>query len=89
MTTTRADLLAHLDVLSDAGHPPVCWTVPMPERSVWTSEDPAEHVVAARLCRTCPAVTACAAYGLDHPKEAGVIGGLTEPERRCATKEKR
>ncbi|MBO1751718.1 WhiB family transcriptional regulator [Actinotalea sp. BY-33] len=78
----RAALLEHLDALSAAGHPAVCWTVPLTDRAVWTSDDATDQQHAANLCGPCPALTACRTYGLAHPKEAGVIGGLTEPQRR-------
>lgn len=78
----RTELLAHLDRLEDAGHPPVCRTVPIPDRFMWTSDDPADQDAAARLCRTCPAVQACRDFIAAHPREHGVYGGSTERDRR-------
>jgi hypothetical protein len=78
----RAELLAHLDRLDDAGHPPVCRTVPIPDRFVWTSDNPEHQDTAARLCRTCPAATACRDYIAAHPRERGVYGGSTDSQRR-------
>ncbi|NCT90153.1 hypothetical protein GXB85_04190 [Cellulomonas sp. APG4] len=82
--TARAEFLAHLDVLTEAGSPPTCWTLPMPDRGLWTSESTAEQRVAARLCWGCPALGACREYGTTtDPREvAGVLGGLTETQRR-------
>ncbi|WP_162177312.1 WhiB family transcriptional regulator [Actinotalea ferrariae] len=86
MTATRAEaraeLVAHLERLGDAGHPAVCHTVPVTERAAWTSDDPAEQRVAADLCRPCPALTACRDYGRAYPKERGVYGAETETDRR-------
>jgi hypothetical protein len=79
---TRTELLEHLDRLSDAGHPPACWRVPIADRGLWTSEDASQRAVAARICTTCPALTPCASYGVANPDEAGVIGGLSEAQRR-------
>lgn len=81
-TEARRVLLDHFDVLTDAGHPPTCWTVPLPERACWTADDPAEQAVAARLCQSCPALTACREYGTAFPKEYGVYGGRTDTQRR-------
>lgn len=83
--TTRAELLDHLDRLTDAGHPPPCWRVPVAERTPWTSDVPAEQALAARTCRGCPALAACAEYGREHPREVGVYGGRTEWDRRRTT----
>lgn len=59
--TTRADLFAHLDALAAAGHLPTCWTVPLADRAIWTSDEPADQRAAARLCGACPALTETAA----------------------------
>ncbi len=47
----------------------------------WTSESKAERDEAAKDCGACPVVTQCRQYGIDHPKELGVYGGLSERER--------
>ncbi len=47
----------------------------------WTSDNASERNEAARECATCPIVTQCRQYGIDHPKETGVYGGLNERER--------
>jgi hypothetical protein len=47
----------------------------------WTSEDPREQAIAATACQACPVLEQCRAYGLNHPKESGVYGGITEHER--------
>ena len=85
--TERAELLAHLDALALAGCPAVCRSVPIADRGLWTSDDPGDQRVAARLCAPCPAVTPCREYGLDHQRDAGAYGGPTETERRKAARE--
>ena len=50
--------------------------------SCWTSEDPAEQMVAARACRSCPALPVCRDYGQRHRSEVGVYGALTDYQRR-------
>ena len=62
-TAARAALLAELDRLSDHGNPPPCWTVALPERGCFTSDDDSEQALAARMCRPCPARAECRAYG--------------------------
>ena len=81
-TAARAALLAELDRLSDHGNPPPCWTVALPERGCFTSDDDSEQALAARMCRPCPAVEPCQAYGDAWPREAGTYGGRSEHERR-------
>ncbi|MCB2175602.1 MAG: WhiB family transcriptional regulator [Actinomycetales bacterium] len=80
----RAALLAYLERLSDNGARVPCREVDVPERSIWTSDDPEDQELAARLCVGCAGVKACDAYGLAWPKEAGVYGGRTDLERRKA-----
>jgi WhiB family redox-sensing transcriptional regulator len=36
---------------------------------------------AKRICSRCPVSDLCRAYGLAHPGELGIWGGLTEAER--------
>lgn|GEM_PF-2094031 len=47
----------------------------------WTSEEHHEQRLAAESCQRCPLQLPCRRYGIGHPKEAGVYGGLTERER--------
>jgi len=56
-------------------------------REWWTSESKAERVKAAKECGTCPALTQCRQYGVQHPKESGVYGGLIESQREQAARE--
>ncbi len=48
----------------------------------WTSEKSAERDAAAEACGDCPALTQCRDYGITHPEESGVYGGLTDIQRR-------
>lgn len=50
----------------------------------WTSEDPDFQALAAAACLDCPVLALCRDYGLEHHKELGVYGGLTEKDRRAA-----
>ncbi|NYI41502.1 WhiB family transcriptional regulator [Demequina lutea] len=60
---------------------------------LWTSDDTQEQKAAATACGQCPVLEQCRQYGIDHPKESGVYGGLTERQRtqaaRANTKAKR
>ena len=47
----------------------------------WTSDERADLKRAAVECGACPVLSQCRAYGLAHPKEQGIYGGLTKPER--------
>src|SRR5450830_493805 len=47
----------------------------------WISDDPAEQVAAALLCRGCAAQSDCDEFGLAHLGEFGVYGGRTDSER--------
>lgn len=44
---------------------------------------------AIALCRACPVVEPCRAYGLAHSSLKGIFGGLTEDERRRIRSESR
>lgn len=48
----------------------------------WTSSDTEEEQIASQACRYCPVLTQCRQYGLRHPKEEGVYGGLTRQSRK-------
>lgn len=53
-------------------------TVPI---EFWTSNDTQEQKAAATACGQCPVLAQCTAYGVTHPKEVGIYGGLTERQR--------
>lgn len=50
--------------------------------AAWTSDDPATQQFAARACLDCTAFLQCQQYATAYPAEAGVLGGLTELDRR-------
>lgn len=50
--------------------------------SWWTSDEPEFQDLAAAACLDCPVLALCQDYGLAHPDERGVYGGLTEDARR-------
>lgn len=57
------------------------------ESGHWTSEDRDERIVAARACRSCPALEVCRAYGQAWPNERGVYGAdprITRPKKETA-----
>jgi len=49
----------------------------------FTSDQPARQVEAAKACQRCPGLNPCRRFGIAHPGESGVYGGLTEAQR-CA-----
>jgi hypothetical protein len=55
-------------------------------RSWWTSDNATEQAAAAEACAGCPVLTQCRAYGIDHPKESGVYGAMTEKQRAQAAR---
>jgi len=65
-----------------------CRAVDSEPLAYWTSDDHTEQQLAAQACQPCPVIAQCAAYGLKHPKEAGVYGGLT-PGVRAASSRRR
>lgn len=88
---THADdhrqLAAYLARLEDNGQRVPCRDPRADVRDLWTSDEPARQAQAAVRCVGCPALKACDAYGLVHPREAGVYGGRTERDRQDAAKE--
>ena len=45
--------------------------------------------LARAICRTCPVKKACAEYGVEHIREVGIYGGLSERERRRERRRRR
>jgi len=41
---------------------------------------------AKKVCKSCPYITECGQWAMEHPEERGVWGGLSEQERRNARK---
>jgi len=78
----RRALLAVLAGHDAAGRRIPCHAVPVADRGAWTSDDPDDQALAARLCGPCPAIEACRLYGSTFPKECGVYGAMTEHDRR-------
>lgn len=75
-TTLTGDLLRLHAAVDAAGIPLPCTFDPR-----WISEDTAELHDAARHCAGCPVLDPCRAFGLAHPRELGVYGGLTGAQR--------
>lgn len=80
----RSRLLDQIDAHPDYQIPcraagPTAW---------WTSDEPGAQEAAAAACRAgpCPALAACAAYGLRWTDELGAYGGMTEKQRRQEAK---
>ena len=82
--TLRHDWLNLSALITETAHRQVvpCFNGNTQQRAHWTSDSAAECTSAARECGACPVVIQCRQYGVDHPKETGVYGGLTEKERR-------
>ena len=53
-------------------------------RALWTGTA-AQQTIAARQCPKCPVIAQCRDYGLQHPSEEGVYGGLTPHNRKDTT----
>lgn len=53
-------------------------------REFWTSDSLASRNQAAKACGPCPVLTQCRQYGVQHPREVGVYGGLIESWREHA-----
>ena len=56
-----------------------------PPPASWTSDDTTEQTAAATACGPCPVLAQCRTYGIDHPKETGIYGGLTPHQRKDTT----
>lgn len=75
------------DLAEDGEHVP-CLAA---EGTWFTNDDLEIQNAAARLCRDCPALAACASYITEHPEPAGAWAGTTENQRakrRTNNKEK-
>ena len=76
------DLLAMLDELQEAQ--------PWRARALCRNYDPelwfpgkgSSVLPAKKLCRKCPVLHECRVWGLTDPSASGVVGGLSENERR-------
>ena len=82
----RAALIAELDALEIGGARIECRT--SEDRRWWHSPDIALQRKAARKCDGCPALEACAEFGLTYPYMTGVYGGRTESDRMRYAKKK-
>lgn len=60
-----------------------------PGPNTWITTDPDRQQIAAEACRSCPALEACRQYGIDHPAEMGVYGGLPLSERRAEARRRK
>lgn len=52
------------------------------ESRLWLDDDDEVQRKAAALCASCPLLASCRDFATRFPREAGVLGGLTERERR-------
>lgn len=77
----RAALLAVVDRHENHGLRIPCRFGPLAHTARWTSDDLDAQGAAAAACDGCPALEPCHAYGLAHPREAGVYGARTERDR--------
>lgn len=71
-----------LELIQEHGAAIPCRSGGFAATAAWTSNDPDEQREAALACRGCPALTLCRDYALTYPREAGVLGGLTEQDRK-------
>lgn len=77
-TQAHRILMGHVTDLAEGGQHVPCLG---PEGAWFTEDDPEIQRAAARLCRDCPALAACAQYIAEHPEPAGVWAGSTEKTR--------
>lgn len=63
------------------GHPPEWW---WPEANDNPTRDRAQGI-----CAKCPVRADCLEYGLSRPKEVGILGGLTERQRKALRRQLR
>lgn len=74
-----ADALDHVQEVG--GHVP-CRAGDLAQTRGWIATSPAEQRVAAAACADCAALAMCREYAESNPLEAGVLGGLTEFDRK-------
>ena len=80
----------NLTALVDAAHertPVPCRTDVGVPSLWWTSSHAAEESAAAAACAPCSVRTQCLAYGVEHWRESGALGGLTERQRAKAARQ--
>ena len=66
--------------------PVPCRSGEIVEVHYWTSGKPVESVLAAQACAHCPIKAACRVYGIKHPAEAGIYGGMGPKQRKAVAK---
>lgn len=68
-------------VQAAGGHVP-CRTGDLEQTRQWIATRPEEQRRAAAACAGCAALAMCREYAAANPLEAGVLGGLTEFDRK-------
>lgn len=75
-----------IDATEGHGAPIPCRSGSVTSTAVWTSDDAADQREAAARCEGCPVIRECLTYGMAHPREKGVWGGLTYEQRKVANR---
>lgn len=76
------DLADAVQSVVDTGGRVPCREGGLEATRVWISNNPVEQRAAAAACAECAAFTMCREYAIANPLEAGVLGGLTEQDRK-------
>lgn len=76
------DLADAVERVRESGGRVPCRTGGIEATRGWTSSNPDEQRIAAAACGDCAALAMCREYAAANPLEAGVLGGLTEQDRK-------
>lgn len=82
--TLKSDYLSLAQLIADTSERDrvPCLAAGVEHTAFWTSSNVEEQQIAARACAYCPVITQCRQYGLRHPEEEGVYGGMTARGRK-------
>ncbi len=79
---TWGELADAVDHVQEAGGRVPCREGDLESTKKWISSDPTEQRRAAAACAECTPLAMCREYAEANPLAAGVLGGLTETDRK-------